>query len=168
MVSAVMRTCGLALLASCISIVSGDLTRLLTRRQFSAGAFNFSQAALPLLLKSTHLQHPPSLIFTGATASVKANAMMSSFATGKWALRALAQSLAKEFGPKGVHVGHAIIDGVIDIPRTKGWNVSDAPDSKISAEAVSNSFLNSNACCKTLHILLPFSLRTQHGHDIKL
>ena len=63
---------------------------------------------------------------------------MSSFATGKFAMRALAQSLGREFGPKGVHVSHAIIDGVIDIPRTKEWKVSDAPDAKISADAVSN------------------------------
>jgi NAD(P)-dependent dehydrogenase (short-subunit alcohol dehydrogenase family) len=76
------------------------------------------------------------LIFTGATASVKANAMMSSFATGKYALRALSSSLAKEFGPKGVHVSHAIIDGVIDIPRTKEWLKEAGPESKISADSV--------------------------------
>ena len=105
---------------------------------YRRGAFNFSQAALPLLLKSTHLQHPPTLIFTGATASIKSNATSASFATGKFALRALTQSLAKEFGPKGVHVAHAIIDGVIDIPRTKDWKIGDgAPDAKISSEAVS-------------------------------
>ena len=102
----------------------------------SVGAFNFSQAALPLLLKSTHLQHPPSLIFTGATASVKANANVASFAVGKHALRALSQSLAKEFGPKGVHVGHAIIDGVIDVPATKGLSVGESTDSKIDPVAV--------------------------------
>ena len=64
---------------------------------------------------------------------------MASFATGKFAKRALAQSLAREFGPKGIHVAHAVIDGVIDIPRTKEWKVSDLPDSKISADAVSCS-----------------------------
>lgn len=111
----------------------------------SRGAFIFSQAVLPLLLKSTHLQYPPTLIFTGATASVKANANVASFAAGKHALRALSQSLAKEFGPKGVHVSHTIIDGVIDIPKTKEWKISDASDAKISAEAVSltcNWFMN--------------------------
>lgn len=104
------------------------------------GAFHFSQAALPLLLKATQEKYPPTLIFTGATASVKSNAMMSSFATGKWALRALAQSLGKEFGPQGVHVGHAIIDGVIDIPRTKEYMKDAGPDAKISPDAVSYSF----------------------------
>lgn len=46
------------------------------------------------------------------------------------------QSLAREFGPKGVHVAHAIIDGVIDIPRTKEWKI-EGEDGKISADAVS-------------------------------
>ena len=50
-------------------------------------------------------------------------------------MRALAQSLAREFGPKGVHVAHAIIDGVIDIERTKEWKF-DHPDAKISPHAV--------------------------------
>ena len=54
-------------------------------------------------------------------------------------MRALAQSLAREFGPKGVHVAHAVIDGVIDIERTKEWKVSDAPDAKISPQAVSEA-----------------------------
>ena len=53
-------------------------------------------------------------------------------------MRALAQSLSREFGPQGVHVNHAIIDGVIDIPRTRDWTF-DKPDAKISADAVSNS-----------------------------
>lgn len=107
----------------------------------SKGAFLFSQACLPFLLKaaeSSNTQHPPTLLFTGATASVKSSAMMSSFSTGKYALRALSQSLAKEFGPKGVHVGHAVIDGVIDIPRTKEYMKDAGPDAKISADGVSS------------------------------
>lgn len=59
------------------------------------------------------------MIFTGATASVKANAQMATFAAPKWALRAMSFSLAKEFGPKGVHVAHVVIDGVIDIPKSQ-------------------------------------------------
>jgi hypothetical protein len=66
---------------------------------------------------------------------------MSSFASGKFALRATGQSLAREFGPKGVHVAHAIIDGVIDIPRTNDWPVNGGvEDGKISSEAVSYQF----------------------------
>ncbi|KAF2002958.1 NAD(P)-binding protein [Amniculicola lignicola CBS 123094] len=106
------------------------------------GGLNFAQATLPLLLKGVELksEHPPSLIFTGATASVKANALMASFATGKWALRALSQSLAREFGPQGVHVSHAIIDGVIDIPRTKGWLTELGPEAKLSADGIANDY----------------------------
>ncbi len=54
------------------------------------------------------------LLFTGATASVKARPPFLAFASAKAGLRAVAAGLAREFGPKGVHVGHAIIDGGID------------------------------------------------------
>ena len=54
------------------------------------------------------------IIFTGATASVRGGAGFSAFAGAKFALRALAQSMARELGPKGIHVAHAIIDGAID------------------------------------------------------
>lgn len=106
------------------------------------GGFLFSQATLPLLLQGVQQksQHPPSLIFTGATASIKSSAQMSSFSTGKWALRALSQSLAKEFGPQGVHVSHAIIDGVINIPRTKEWLKEAGPDAKLSPEGIANDY----------------------------
>jgi hypothetical protein len=110
---------------------------MLTVRSSSKGAFHFAQACLPLLLEATSGEYPPTLIFTSATASMRGSAMCSSFATGKFAMRALAQSLAREFGPKGVHVAHAIIDGVIDIERTKDWKF-DAPDAKISPHAVSS------------------------------
>lgn len=106
------------------------------------GAFLFSQATLPLLLRSLDAspKYPPTLVFTGATASLKGGAQMSSFASGKFALRALAQSLAREFGPKGVHVAHAIIDGVIDIERTKEWMKDAGPDAKISADAIADAY----------------------------
>jgi len=54
------------------------------------------------------------ILFTGATASVRGGAGFSAFAGAKHALRALAQSLARELGPKGVHVAHVVIDGAID------------------------------------------------------
>ena len=76
------------------------------------GTFLFAQAVLPLLLENVGKgSHPPTLIFTGATASVKGSARFASFAAGKHAVRAISQSLAREFGPRGVHVGHAVIDG---------------------------------------------------------
>ncbi|PGH14489.1 hypothetical protein AJ79_02982 [Helicocarpus griseus UAMH5409] len=137
-------------LAAAIYNVGGGFVRKpfleLSQEDFRAGfesnakgAFNFSQAALPLLLKSVDLEHPPTLIFTGATASMKGSALCASFATGKFALRALSQSLAREFGPKGVHVSHAIIDGIIDIERTRGFQF-DAPDAKLSPHSIADSY----------------------------
>ncbi|RMZ68912.1 oxidoreductase short chain dehydrogenase reductase family [Pyrenophora seminiperda CCB06] len=106
------------------------------------GGILFSQSFLPLLLNGVQQKsgYSPSLIFTGATASVKSNAQMSSFATGKWALRALSQSLAREFGPQGVHVAHVIVDGVIDIPRTREWLKDMPKEAKLSADAIANDY----------------------------
>ena len=56
------------------------------------------------------------VIFTGATASVRGGTGYSAFAGAKFALRALAQSMARELGPKNIHVAHALIDGAIDSP----------------------------------------------------
>jgi NAD(P)-dependent dehydrogenase (short-subunit alcohol dehydrogenase family) len=57
------------------------------------------------------------LIFSGATASIRSRPPFTAFASAKAALRALAHGMAREFGPQGLHVGHAIIDGVIDGDR---------------------------------------------------
>ncbi|KAJ5098255.1 hypothetical protein N7532_005256 [Penicillium argentinense] len=104
------------------------------------GAFHIAKRSLPLFLEGKDkLSYPPTLIFTGATASLKGSANFAAFASGKFALRALAQSLAREFGPQGVHVSHAIIDGVIDIPRTKGW-VFEHEDAKLSPDAIADSY----------------------------
>ncbi len=54
------------------------------------------------------------IIFTGATASLRGGSGFSAFAGAKFALRALAQSMARELGPQGIHVAHTIIDGAID------------------------------------------------------
>ena len=56
------------------------------------------------------------ILFTGATASLRGGAGFSAFAGAKHALRALAQSLARELGPQGIHVAHVVIDGAIDTP----------------------------------------------------
>ena len=58
--------------------------------------------------------HKGTLIFTGASASLRGSANFAAFAGGKMALRALAQSMARELGPRGIHVAHTIIDGAID------------------------------------------------------
>ncbi|KOS41293.1 hypothetical protein ACN38_g7846 [Penicillium nordicum] len=104
------------------------------------GAFSFAQRAIPLLLEARESsEYPPTLIFTGATASLKGSAKFAAFASSKFALRALAQSLAREFGPQGLHVSHTIIDGVIDIPRTKAW-VFEHEDAKLSPDAIADSY----------------------------
>lgn len=123
-----------------------------TVEEFSAGhevtvkgAFMFAQQSLPLLLKHAEdkqAKYPPTLIFTGATASVKANALMAGFASAKFAMRALSTSIAKEFASKGVHVAHAVIDGVIDIPRTKDWLKDMPPEAKIDADAIAEAYWN--------------------------
>jgi len=64
------------------------------------------------------------IIFTGATASMRGAAGFSAFAGAKFALRALAQSMARELGPKGIHVAHSIIDGAIDTE----WIKTNFPD----------------------------------------
>ena len=104
----------------------------------SRGSFLFSQEVLPLLLAQAEgsPEYPPTLILTGATAALKASANFAAFAAGKFAMRAIAQSLAREFGPKGIHVAHAIVDGVIDIEKSKGYDLGH-PEAKISPAAVS-------------------------------
>ncbi|KAL8777332.1 MAG: hypothetical protein Q9213_007912 [Squamulea squamosa] len=106
------------------------------------GAFLFSRNALPHLLSSVpKSEHPPTLIFTGATASVKGSPKCASYATGKFALRALSQSLAREFGPEGVHVSHVIVDGVIESPETRDWDIGNGkPDALLSSKAIAEEY----------------------------
>jgi NAD(P)-dependent dehydrogenase (short-subunit alcohol dehydrogenase family) len=59
------------------------------------------------------------ILFTGATASLRGGVGFSAFAGGKAALRALAQSMAREFGPQGLHITHVVVDGVIDSERVR-------------------------------------------------
>lgn len=104
---------------------------------------------MPRLIRATKekVPHPPTLIFTGATASLKGSAMFASFAVGKFATRAMAQSLAREFGPQGVHVSHAIIDGVIDLPLSVNYLTDKGPEAKVAVDTVSVSFAP-DACRK--------------------
>ncbi|KAI1388903.1 NAD(P)-binding protein [Hypoxylon trugodes] len=140
-------------LAAAIFNVGGNLNRKpfleLTADDFDAalganarGLFNFAQKTVPLLLESVPIsEHPPTLIITGATASIRGSYLWSVAAAGMFARRALGQSLAREFGPKGIHVAHAIVDGVIDIPRTTHYTVNNgAEDGKIRADAIAESY----------------------------
>lgn len=80
-----------------------------------SGAFYAAQQALPAMVEAGR----GTVILTGATAALRGGARLSALATGKFALRALAQSMAREFGPQGVHVAHAIIDGQIETPALR-------------------------------------------------
>jgi len=73
------------------------------------GGFLVGQAAAQRMLRQGH----GSILFTGASASVKGYAQSAPFAMGKFALRGLAQSMARELAPKNIHVAHFVIDGSI-------------------------------------------------------
>lgn len=78
------------------------------------------------------------IFLTGATAGVKGFALSSSFAMGKFALRGLAQSMARELSPKGIHVAHFVIDGGI---RSAGRPVPDNnPDSLLDPDAIADTY----------------------------
>jgi NAD(P)-dependent dehydrogenase (short-subunit alcohol dehydrogenase family) len=81
-----------------------------TWRGSAYAGFLFVRSGLPLLLESGG----GSLLLTGATASVRGGGPFIAFASAKAALRSVAQSAAREYGPQGVHVAHVIIDGGID------------------------------------------------------
>jgi len=79
------------------------------------GGFICAQAVLPAMLTS----HRGTIIFTGATASVKSSAKFTAFCGSKYALRSLSQSIARDVNPQGVHVAHVIIDGIVDLATTR-------------------------------------------------
>jgi NAD(P)-dependent dehydrogenase (short-subunit alcohol dehydrogenase family) len=86
------------------------------------------------------------ILFTGATASVRGGAQFSAFASAKHGLRAVAQSFARELGPKGVHVAHVVIDGAIDgvFTRTnRGDQVEDllASDAILKPEEIARNYV---------------------------
>lgn len=77
------------------------------------------------------------ILITGATASMKGYALSAPFAMGKFALRALAQSAARELGPKGVHVAHIVIDGVI-----RSAARPDRADDTLDPDAIAQTYLD--------------------------
>jgi NAD(P)-dependent dehydrogenase (short-subunit alcohol dehydrogenase family) len=100
------------------------------------GAFLVAQQAARRMLPNAH----GAILFTGASASVKGYPLSAPFAMGKFALRGLAQSLARELQPKGIHVAHFVIDGGIRNPgRTEP---PDAPDSLLDPDAIARSYLD--------------------------
>jgi NAD(P)-dependent dehydrogenase (short-subunit alcohol dehydrogenase family) len=100
------------------------------------GAFLTAQQAARRMLAAG----AGSILFTGASASVKGYAQSAAFAMGKFALRGLAQSMARELAPKGVHVAHFVIDGGIrqpDDPRA----TQRGPDGLLDPDAIAQTYL---------------------------
>jgi NAD(P)-dependent dehydrogenase (short-subunit alcohol dehydrogenase family) len=97
------------------------------------GGFLVAQAAAKRMLA----KGSGAIFFTGASASVKGYAESAPFAMGKFALRGLAQSMARELAPKNIHVAHFVIDGGIQSPSRAGAG----PDAMLSPDAIAKSYL---------------------------
>jgi NAD(P)-dependent dehydrogenase (short-subunit alcohol dehydrogenase family) len=108
-----------------LSLDPGEVEK--TLRVTAYGGFLVAQAAVRRMLERGR----GSLFFTGASASVKGYAESAPFAMGKFALRGLAQSLARELGPKGIHVAHFVIDG--GIGKAEG---------KLDPDAIARTYLD--------------------------
>jgi len=80
------------------------------------------------------------ILFTGASASVKGYAQSAPFAMGKFALRGLAQSMARELSPQGIHVAHVVVDGGIRSARRP--EAADRPDAMLDPDAIAASYLH--------------------------
>lgn len=100
------------------------------------GAFLGAQQVLPAMLERKR----GTILLTGATAATKGSARFAGLAVGKFGLRALSQSLAREFGPQGIHVAHIIIDGLIDTPRVRGMAPDRQKHTLLSPEAIAESY----------------------------
>ena len=101
-----------------------------------AGAFYAAQQVVPAMLERGR----GTIVLTGATASLRGSANFSALATGKFALRALAQSMARELGPQGIHVAHAIIDGQINTPRVRGMSPGRDESTMLSPDAIAEAY----------------------------
>lgn len=105
--------------------------------------FMVGQAAARLMVGQGH----GTIIFTGATASVRGGADFVAFAAAKAGLRSVAQSMARALGPRGVHVCHVVIDGVIDMPAIH----ERFPD--LAASLPEDGMLSTAAIAETYHAL---------------
>jgi NAD(P)-dependent dehydrogenase (short-subunit alcohol dehydrogenase family) len=100
------------------------------------GGFLVAQQAAQRMLPNKH----GAILFTGASASVKGYAQSAPFAMGKFGLRGLAQSLARELSPQGVHIAHFVIDG--GIRSAARAEPADRPDSMLDPDAIALSYWN--------------------------
>jgi NAD(P)-dependent dehydrogenase (short-subunit alcohol dehydrogenase family) len=100
------------------------------------GAFLVAQAAVRRMLPHRH----GAVFLTGASAGVKGYAQSAPFAMGKFALRGLAQSMARELSPQGIHVAHVVVDGGIRSARR--IEPPDQPDSLLDPDAIAQSYIH--------------------------
>jgi len=100
------------------------------------GGFLVAQEAVKRMLPRKH----GAILFTGASASVKGYAQSAPFAMGKFALRGLAQSMARELSPQGIHVAHVVIDG--GIRSAARAEPPDKPDSMLDPDAIAQTYLD--------------------------
>jgi NAD(P)-dependent dehydrogenase (short-subunit alcohol dehydrogenase family) len=100
------------------------------------GAFLVGQQAARRMIPKKH----GSILFTGASASVKGYAQSAPFAMGKFALRGLAQSMARELHPLGIHVAHIVIDGRIKNERRK--EPADKPASMLNPNSIASTYMH--------------------------
>ena len=100
------------------------------------GGFLVAQQALQRMLPNKH----GAILFTGASASIKGFAQSAPFAMGKFALRGMAQSLAREFAPQGIHIAHFVIDG--GIRSSVRAEPADRPDSMLDPDAIAINYWN--------------------------
>ena len=101
------------------------------------GAFFAAREAARRMVPNGH----GAVLFTGASAGVKGYPQSAPFAMGKFAMRGLAQSMARELHPKGVHVGHFVIDGGIRNPlRPERVDGPDNPDSMLCPDAIARTY----------------------------
>jgi NAD(P)-dependent dehydrogenase (short-subunit alcohol dehydrogenase family) len=117
-----------------VDLVPADVAQAIEVSAF--GGFLVAQQAAKRMLPGKH----GAILFTGASASVKGYPQSAPFAMGKFALRGLAQSMARELSPQGIHVAHFVIDGAI---RSAVRNEpADRPDSMLDPDAIALSYWN--------------------------
>jgi NAD(P)-dependent dehydrogenase (short-subunit alcohol dehydrogenase family) len=115
-----------------VDLAPDDVRRAIEVSAF--GAFLVSQQAARRMLPKGH----GAIFLTGATAGVKGFALSATFAMGKFALRGLAQSMARELSPKGIHVAHFVIDcGIRSAARAVP---ADNPDSLLDPDAIAETY----------------------------
>ena len=117
-----------------VELVPAEVRRAIQVSAF--GAFLVAQQAAARMLRKAR----GAILFTGASASVKGYAESAPFAMGKFALRGLAQSMARELAPKGIHVAHFVIDGAIRGPGKA--DSADRPDTTLDPDAIAETYLH--------------------------